>query len=244
MKCKNCNKINDKDANYCTECGKKLKYINNKKILNSICLTVIIFIIGIISLSIINNMYSNDKNMLNASKVIGFIEEEKLSNDWTDDELIIDGTKYSLQDKYNKYVTNGWTVDLKKYGLTNYILNSKDKTPSTLSLKNKKYKDSDLYIGLTNLDDNEKEITDCEVWAISIYNSYTTTPVSFELPGGIKYGSTKEEIERIYGQLPESSITKSKDSKYVVYHYKNNSQYLDLTIYNDKGLLDLDYRHY
>ena len=240
MYCRRCNTKHKKKYKYCTNCGDELVQYNN--IYNNIIvLTVGIVLMCMITYTGISIFYSNK---LNNTKKDNKINEILDSSEWTSDQFKINGIKFSLNDNYKKYIKNGWYVDFNRYGLNEYKLNRGDKTPSTLSLNNNKYNDAELYIGFTNLSNNSMSISDCQIWAISIYNSYTSTPVEFELPGGIKYGSTLNEIEKQYGLLDEKSKTRSEQFGYVIYHYKKNNQYLDLTIYDDRGLLDMDYRHY
>ena len=78
------------------------------------------------------------------------------------------------------------------------------------------------------------------------YNSWSDTPVEFSLPGGIKYGSTIEEIESVYGKpVEEDDIYRSESLKYTEYEYVYDFDiYLTLTIYDDGGLKDFSYKTY
>ena len=61
----------------------------------------------------------------------------------------------------------------------------------------------------------KKPFDECQYWAITVDNSWSDTPVEFVLPGGIKYGSTLEEIEKFsfelkYEKKPRVKILEEK----------------------------------
>lgn len=170
----------------------------------------------------------------------------KLSDDWTSGEFAIEGKPYKLNSDYSTLVDNGWYIDLVEMGYSDgYILNKNDKTYSTVDLYNDDFEDADVSIGFINNGDGAKDITESQFWAINVDNSYSDTPVEFELPGGIKTGSTLAEIEAVYGKPEEDDIYRSDDLGYTNYSYVYDySIYLDLTVYDDKGLVEFDYKIY
>lgn len=178
--------------------------------------------------------------------------ETTTSSDWKSGEFVFDGIKYKINDDYKKYVDNGWSVDLSKYGYEDgYILNKNDKTSSTVTLTNSEKYDEKTYvnIGFINLSDSAKDVTESQVWAISVDNvGNYRTKVDFELPGGIKYGSTLAEVEAAYGKPEdESDIYRSEDLKYTSYTYSSrekNTPQLRLVIYDEEGLVEFDYKQY
>ena len=169
-----------------------------------------------------------------------------LSDDWKSCEFAIDGIKYKLNDSYSKYKLNGWYIDLEEMGYSNgYILNKNDKTYSTVDFYNDDFEDAYVSVGFINRDENAQDITECDIWAIDVSNSYADTPVNFELPGGLKNGSTLAEVEAAYGKPEEEDIYRSDDLGYTNYSYVYDySIYLDLTIYDDEGLVEFDYKIY
>lgn len=193
----------------------------------------------------------NETNSTNTDKTEKTTNSNStISSDWKSGEFIFDGASYKLNGDYKKFVDNGWSVDLSKYGYEDgYILNKNDKTYSTVSLENSKYEKAYVNIGFINLSDSAKDVTESQVWAISVdnYGSYRTQ-VDFELPGGIKYGSTLEEVEKAYGKPEdESDIYRSDSLNYTTYTYdssEKNTPQLRLTIYDDGGVTAFDYKIY
>lgn len=174
-------------------------------------------------------------------------EPVNLSANWMDCEFAIEGKKYKLNDSYKTYTQDGWYIDLEKMGYSDgYILNKKDKTYSTIDLLNEKFEDSNISVGFINNGENAQDITECDIWAINVDNSYSDTPVNFELPGGVKNGATLAEVEAVYGK-PESEneIYRSEDLGYTKYSYEYDySIYFELKVYDEGGLAEFGYKFY
>ena len=202
-----------------------------------VMLAVIILLIVIVP----NAFLKGDKEVNNATS-----SEDFTSTEWSSGEIKIDGVKFSLKDKYKKFVKNDWTVNLEKYGYENgYILNSGDKTSTTIQLNNPKYSLALAQVGFINTSKEPTDIKNCEIWSISINNLDSLSPIPFELPGGIKNGSTQEEIFQAYGELSEDKIYRSDASGYTTYHYQSSyDNYLDLYVYDGQGLLEINFKSY
>ena len=171
----------------------------------------------------------------------------ELSDDWMDCEFAVEGKKYKLNDAYKTYTQDDWYIDLEDMGYAEgYILNKNDKTYSTIDLLNDKFEDADVSVGFINRGDKARDITECDIWAINVDNSYSDTPISFELPGGIKNGVTLAEVEAAYGKPEaESDIYRSEDLGYTKYSYEYDySIYFELTVYDEEGLVEFGYKIY
>lgn len=171
----------------------------------------------------------------------------KLSADWKSAEFTLDGKAYKINEDYTKFKANGWYIDLKDAGYEDgYILNKNDKVYSTIDFLNDKFDDADVNVGFINLGETAKDITECQVWALTVDNKYSDTPVEFILPGGIKYGSTLAEVEAAYGKpTDEDDIYRSEDLGYTTYTYDNELEpQLRLTIWDEGGLTKFEYKIY
>ena len=171
----------------------------------------------------------------------------ELSSDWMDCEFAIEGKKYKLNNSYKTYTQDGWYIDLEKMGYSDgYILNKNDKTYSTIDLLNDNFEDADVSVGFINRGDNAQDITECDIWAINIDNSYSDTPISFELPGGVKNGATLADVEAAYGKPEdENDIYRSEDLGYTKYSYDYDySIYFEVTVYDEEGLTEFGYKIY
>lgn len=169
-------------------------------------------------------------------------ESTVLDGDWKTMKFSFDGKTYTLMSNFSEISKNGWTLD------TTYLegdsLESMYKTYTSISLVNPKYSDSDISVGLINKTDAAKKYEDCEFWSISVSNEWIDTPVDFSLPGGVKYGSTLAEIEAVYGKPETDNIYRSETLKYYEYTYETDDIVLDLTIYDETGLMEFNYKYY
>lgn len=160
---------------------------------------------------------------------------QKLSEDWKDLEFMMDDEVYKLFFDFKQLKDNGWDFDLSDYGYDSYIMNSGDQIHGTIELDNTKY-DSKITVGFTNTDKKQKDIKKCKVWTIEIDNRYAKNPVSFDLPCGIKSGSTLKEVEKAYGKPDETY--RSKDMGYWVYTYSSDYKMkLRLEIDDKEGVI-------
>ncbi len=162
-------------------------------------------------------------------------DSQKLSKDWKDLELKINGEVYKLFFDFKQIKDNGWDFNLSDYGHDSYVMNSGDKVTGTIDLKNKTY-DSEITVGFINTDKKAKDIKKCKIWTIDINNRFAKNPVTFDLPGGIKSGSTLKEVEKAYGK--PNDTYRSDDLGYWVYTYSSNyDRYFKLEIDDKKGVI-------
>lgn len=169
------------------------------------------------------------------------------SGDWKSAEFTFDGKSYKINDDYTKFKANGWYIDLTKAGYEDgYILNKNQKVYSTVNFLNDNYKKANVRVGFINLGEKAVDITETQIWAITVDNKYSDTPVDFTLPGGIKNGSTLAEVEAAYGKpTDENDIYRSEDLGYTTYTYDNDLEpELRLTIWDEGGLTKFEYKIY
>lgn len=205
---------------------------------------LLMFIIGtVLGFVIFPNILKNG----NDSQIGKKAEKNSFSSDeWINDEFILDGVYYKLNSSYSNFKSHGWKFDLVKYGYEDgFKLKMGEKITTDVDLESVRYNDANVRVGFVNLNPSEKDILDCQIWSITIDNHSSSTPVPFMLPGGVQMGSTINEIVAVYGELEPNQIYRSDSMKYTAYHYTNDyTQYLDLTVYDDGGLQQVSFRHY
>ena len=186
----------------------------------------------------INDEQDDDSNDINDDA------STSLPSDWKSMQFIFDGNKYTLISPYATFKNNGWELDLNKLGKPDgYIVKPNTRVLSTVQLYNSKYSDSWITVGFINSGTVDKDITECDVWSFGVRNTYSKSPISFELPGGIKNGSTHAEVEAAYGKLEEKDMYRSESLKYTTYNYNYDlNKYLKLTVYDDGGLKEFSYQ--
>lgn len=177
------------------------------------------------------------------------------SVDWTSLRIKIDGEDYTFPYSYKQLQENGWKLygDISDYisgDDEKFVLGEGEYTYSTTRLMNEKYGDAlgsaEIYVGFKNYGKEDKDILDCSLWAMEVSAVYGTSPVNpapeVELPGGIKFGASYEDIVSVYGK-PDAE----EDNGY--YHQmdyqRDYSQHMTLYVYNDGlGLLGAELRGY
>lgn len=175
--------------------------------------------------------------------------------DWTDGVIVIDGVLYrTYDDPYSHLEENGWSFNLKDYGQDeSYSLNSMEYVFSTIHLKNpEKYGDGysspSITIGIINTSDSLKPIKECNIHGIEVNGVNGTktyenlaTPAKcydFELPGGVRRGSSMEDVKAAYGEPDDVYVADSDSFHYEILTYKNDEVKVTvrLTVYSDSGL--------
>ena len=272
MYCEKCGAKIEKDANYCDVCGTVLKENSSGKIDKFLFIedqpekvetleiepdrktnkknhiiaivSVVVITLAMISLAILGLYVKKEDSILKGQKISGTLESSnnKISDDWTETEFTLAKVNYKLDTSYKTFEKNNWKMDENLFSYKDMTLIKNDKTSVSIIVSNNEY-DVGVKIGLINLEDKRKNITECEVWGISVDNGNRAKPVEFKLSKGITNGSTKEDIIKAYGELPEDKI-KVLDDGIVLQYQKDYSVYLDLTIKNDKGLESFSYKKY
>lgn len=165
------------------------------------------------------------------------------STDWKDMMFALDGQVLTLPFDYSQ-IQSTWTLDMADYGYEDgYVMNKGDKTYSTIDLENSLY-EAPLTVGFVNNGDAAQDILQCQIWSVDIDTTYSDTYPQIELPGGITWGSTVEQVVAAYGE-PEDEPYRSDDLGYYSYEYSYDySKYLTLYIWDDGGLKEVEYQVY
>lgn len=184
---------------------------------------------------------------------------ETAKADWTSLMMKIDGVEYSFPYSYSLLKSNGWDFNIQDYleeGQTEFLLSEGEYTYSTTKLKNPIYGTdlgtAEIYVGFKNYDVETKNITDCDLWALEVVAVYGSQPIEnrpeIELPGGIRFGSTYDEIIAAYG---EPDTVYDDNEYYIQLDYERDyNQHMTLYIYKGEGegeasgLLDVELRGY
>lgn len=169
------------------------------------------------------------------------------SSAWDAIGIKIDGKEFKYPYSYKELKELGWSFDSSDYtdnGSGEYIVNAGERT-SQIELNNEDYgtDDNDAHVSVTFINSGEDaaDISDCDINSISISAVYGFDEISkypdIELAGGIHFGSSEEEIRKAYGE--PSDVYKGTYYTELTYN-SDNSRYMTLYIYKDKGLLDVE----
>lgn len=170
------------------------------------------------------------------------------TSDWTGMAFALNGDTYQIPFAYADLVSHGWTLG-EESGLTEgYVLNPGDKLTALADLKNEAYDgDFEFTVGFANTGDSVQDVTKCSIWSASMRTTYCKTDnyPSLELPGGITWGSTAEDVVKAYGE-PYDEPYRSDDLGYSVYDYQTDdfNCYLKLFIYDDGGVKEVSLQNY
>lgn len=179
---------------------------------------------------------------------------------WNDGVIVIDGVLYhTYTDPYSKLEENGWSFDLADYGKDDsYSLNSMEYVFSTIHLHNaEKYGDGysvpEITIGIINTDSTLKPIKQCMIHGIQVsgINTFDTFEAdkhdpkpcyNFELPQGIRRGSSLEEIKAVFGEAEPEYVGDGEGYHYEKYEYKDDETKVtvELTVYDGYGLQEVN----
>ena len=176
-----------------------------------------------------------------------------ISDDWRDLEFVFEGVKYKINEtSYADLKAAGWTFDLKDYGYENgYILNPRDKTYGTIDLKHSKYGDEyDVFyitVGFINNDTVAKDITECDIWSISMDTRYgfrlKESYSDMTVAKGIHFGSSEADVLAAFG-TPED-VYENAENGYKSYTWcYDYSTYLKITVYADGGVSSIQLQQY
>lgn len=122
----------------------------------------------------------------------------ELSAEWNSYQFELEGKIYTLPLRYSELEANGWTAQNAKnmeetLESGKYILNY-----ITLSYGGKE--NTEIGVQFVNLDDEDRTLAECYVGGIQLAeNSWNKNTVLY-FPGGFTIGSTKEEVEALYGE--------------------------------------------
>jgi uncharacterized lipoprotein YehR (DUF1307 family) len=188
--------------------------------------------------------------------------KEKLSSDWKDCEIMIDGTIYTFPVNFKLLRQNGWLIDrgIKKQDLSgsqlSYVATGNNVgvylMPNETSAKEYKlvhqdygedWNDDDkswqIEGQFKNQTGTSQKLDDCpmSVFKINVFHKdrFSGGP-EIELAGGLKWGSSKTDILELYGK--PSRIVSQYSYTYMIYENdKNPSVPMQLILGNRSGLL-------
>lgn len=180
------------------------------------------------------------------------VDNGKVSDEWTDMDIMIDGVVYKFPYDYDALQENGWSFDVAEYGYEDgYILNKGDQTYSTFELYNEKYGyDYDsfsIYCGFQNFGKKPVDITECDLWSIELdimdgFDPLAKHP-SVVIANGITFGSTEEDVLNAFGECDD--IYSSKEFGYKTYEYNYGyDKFLTITIFDEYGVTAIEFQSY
>lgn len=163
---------------------------------------------------------------------------------WQDMTFSMDGQVYRIPFAYAG-IKDQWTFNLSDYGYDKgYVLNPGDKVTGTIQLQNSRYSKVRCTAGFMNTGTEVKDILDTDIWSFTMDISSADQYPEVELPGGITWGSTEDDIIKAYGK-PDEDPYVSKELGYSVYNWFDHFTYkMKLTVYKDGGLKGIMLENY
>lgn len=163
---------------------------------------------------------------------------------WQDMAFSMDGQVYRIPFAYAG-IKDQWAFNLSDYGYDKgYVLNPGDKVTGTIQLQNSRYSKVRCTAGFMNTGAEVKDILDTDIWSFTMDISSADQYPEVELPGGITWGSTEDDIIKAYGK-PDEDPYVSKELGYSVYNWFDHFTYkMKLTVYKDGGLKGIMLENY
>jgi hypothetical protein len=180
------------------------------------------------------------------------VSDGKISDDWKDMDVSINGKVYNFPYDYDALKADGWYIDLKEYGYEDgYILNKGDSVSGTIDMYHNdygtEYDSFSLWVGFKNFTDKAKDILECDVWSFEAdimhgfdkMDKYPTVVIA----KGITWGATEAEIIAAFGEWNDEYVSTDGGYKTVDYVY-DYSKYMKLTINDELGLTAISFKDY
>ncbi|MGB4626759.1 MAG: hypothetical protein WBI36_03000 [Erysipelotrichaceae bacterium] len=179
--------------------------------------------------------------------------KDKISDDWTDLEFLLDGNKYSFPHKFLPFNSKGWLLE------ENDEIQPGEYTDEYYEIWNNSFYDEEnqlyatILVEFENETDKVQNIKDCTIWWISFsrmpYLGVELNNVyEIELAKGIKWGSTEKEIIAAYGNVAEDKRIAVEEDGYValIYIDETDNMYSQMILYilDDGGLFMVDLEKY
>lgn len=178
--------------------------------------------------------------------------DEKISDNWEDMDIMLDGKLYKYPYDFAQLKADGWNIDLSKYGKENgYIINAGEKTYSTLDLTNDKYgKDYNSFTigcGFKNYDSKSKDLTECDLWSISLACDYgkklKEKYPEVKIAKGIHFGSTEQDIKTAFGEPSDTYEATDLNYKTLTFEGSNGLK-ARFKVSDEFGLVQIEYQNY
>ena len=169
-----------------------------------------------------------------------------LSSDPLSLEFLLEGKKYTLPCAFTEFTDAGWTYDEEDYKEDDdYLVEPGKDTLCVFRLQNSKYENFYMYVGFFNDSSEQKPVTECVVTKVSLDASWGDSYPEVILPGGVTWGSNRNDVESVYGK-PSEEPYYSESLNYYSYDYSDSSytNNVELSIYDDGGVSEIAIRHY
>lgn len=164
--------------------------------------------------------------------------QTSISDDWKDFEFSFMGKDFELPFDYDELEGLGWYANLEFFNVgedDEDVLESGETI--YVPLDNDDY-DVTVYVGVVNTGSEDCDVTEGQVYSISIHCDYyvNAEPPALVLSKGITWGSELEEVTAAYGE-PSTEPYYSEESDYYMYtYYDDDFNKMDFSIYNDGGV--------
>ena len=180
------------------------------------------------------------------------VSDGKISDNWSDMDVSINGVVYHFPYDYDLLKSNGWYVDMKEYGYEDgYILNKGDSVTGTIDMYNdkygKEYNSFSLWVGFKNFGQKAADILECDIWSFEAdimhgFKKMEKYP-DVVIAKGITWGATEAEIIAAFGEWDDEYVSEENGYKTVDYVI-DYSKYMKLTIYDEHGLTAISFKEY
>ena len=169
--------------------------------------------------------------------------KKKLSEDWLDMELSLDGEIYTMPEYFGFFAEEGW--EIRDSGIEeDYVLNPGEMTHGTVTLYNKEYgKDLKFWVGFANTSDRVKKIKECSVYCIDvdimfIQNEPLDKRPELVVANDITWGSTADDILDAFG---EPDYEQNEDECVFYSYHGDHGETLLFRVDNEFGVTRIEY---
>ena len=193
-----------------------------------------------------NNEAADGKDTLYVNES-GVQEQDttKGSGDWTELKFQLNGKELQLPFAASVLVENGWSACNAECDFDTFVVHPGKRT-SWLEVYHDTHAprySQQVVLNFANYTNEEKLGTDCNICSLTVDiengGSLTKQPLDLVLPGGITFGSTKEDIISEFGEPTTESLLKSTGNVRLQYNQDDYTYYMSFIIHNEYGVIEM-----
>lgn len=169
----------------------------------------------------------------------------QISDDWTNFEIALDGTKITLPCTFKDLANCGWVIPRDKYNDSDLIFGAGTISLGGIALENESYPDVDFRVGIINNTNEALDIEECLITKVLIdknhgYKDADSYP-DVILSKGIKWNASKEDVIEAFGETDDIYESDAKGG-YKIYRYTCDDRHkLNVSVFeNEMGFSEFE----
>lgn len=169
-------------------------------------------------------------------------DKSEVSDDWEDMQFIMNKEFYALPMPFSVLEDEGWEINTDVYDEGEDVEPGETKV---VCIYNDDYdEDMSTFVNVTNYGKSTKSLSDCVISSFSMDIVFGETLLKdipkIAIAQGITWGSTADEVVEAFGK--PNNTYESEVFEYTTYYYEADDCNLELDVYDDFGVADIEIR--